>query len=78
MKEAPISFEHKGKHYSGFFSQVQGSANSLVFYLNIDGYYSGRLRCSEFDNSWKFDSTPKHDFSELADFFEYFIFAWYQ
>lgn len=74
----PVTFEHDGKTYSGYFSQVQGGGSTAVFHLMIDKFYWGRLRLSA-DNEWVFDPTP-HD-PWLADYaaeFGFLIISWFQ
>jgi hypothetical protein len=66
-----LSFEHKGISYNCRLSQVAGAGNAALYHLNDDkNFYLGRLRWSDFTNSWVFDVTPKtKDLAELADYF---------
>ena len=74
--EIPITFEHKGKTYKGFFSLVSGAGSTSTFYLRIDHYYCGRLRW--YADWFVFDPTPKTEsFVELTDYFGMCIMGWY-
>lgn len=79
MDKMRVTFELNAKSYSGFFSKVSGSGSTATFHLIVDGFYWGRLRFSELNNSWCFDPTPKtKGLEKLADEFGDFIIAWYQ
>lgn len=79
MDNIPIAFEFKGKKYSGHFSKVSGSGSTATFYLTVDKFYWGRLRLSDFNNTWCFDPTPKTEgLEKLVDEFSDLIIAWYQ
>ena len=71
MNTLPITFENKGKNYSGHFSKVMGACHTSTYHLaDLKNFYLGRLRYSEFSNGWVFDATPKTpELKELADFF---------
>ena len=58
MVNIPVTFNYKGKEYNGHFSQVSGAGSTAMFHLNVNGFYWGRLRYSDFTNGWGFDTTP--------------------
>jgi len=43
LDRVPITFQFKGKEYSGYFSKVAGAGSSSMFHLMVDGYYFGQL-----------------------------------
>ena len=61
MERALISFEHKGKKYSGEFSSVAGAGSNQLWHLMIDNFYYGRLRYSD---RWVFDSNIMPEMAE--------------
>lgn len=77
MHQIPITFDHEGKQYSGYFSKVAGAGQTGVWYLSDNNnLYLGRLR---YTDRWVFDPTPKTEsLAALADFFGDFITAWYE
>ena len=74
MDRIPITFEHKGKQYSGILSPVQGMGHPCVFHLLINNYYFGNLRYTD-RCGWVFDSNTM---PEIGDFLGDYIIAWYQ
>src|SRR5688572_29531188 len=42
MDKIPLTFEYKGKPYSGHFHTVAGAGSTQVRHLMIDNYYRGR------------------------------------
>jgi len=72
MDHIPILFEHGGKKYSGYFSQVHGSGDG-VWHLNDDkNFCCGRLR--QANGKWVFDPTPKTGkLAEMANFFSDYL-----
>ena len=75
MNHIPITFEHEGKQYSGFFNQVSGDNDTVSFHLyDLENFFLGRLRN---ENGWHFDPTPQTEsFEHLADFFGEYIANW--
>ena len=61
MERIPITFEHKGKQYSGLLMPVTGIGETHGSLL-IDNYYIGNLR---YTDRWIFDSNTM---PEIADF----------
>lgn len=79
MDNMPITFEFNGKNYAGFFSKVSGAGSTATFHLMVERFYWGRLRFSDFNNSWCFHPTPKTEgLEKLSNEFGDFIIAWYQ
>ncbi len=72
MDHIPISFDYKGKHYSGSLDEVSGVA-AKVWYLMIDKYYYGRLM---FIDKWAFHG-DKNEMEDIADFFGEYVMLWY-
>jgi len=74
MVRIPIKFEHEGKHYEGYFSEVTGMGHNTgsVWHLMVNKYYLGCLRLS--NGKWFFDSNMM---SEMADYFGEYITLWY-
>lgn len=73
MQTIPITFEHKGNRYTGYFQSVAGAGSSQIFHLMIDNYYYGRLRTS--DRGWVFDSNSGME--DMAQLFGEHIKAFY-
>lgn len=75
MEKIPITFEHHGKTYSGYFGKVAGGGDSSTWHLYDDkNYYLGRLRISSFNHEWVFDeSSPADRLSGLANYFGNFV-----
>lgn len=71
MKDIPISFDYKGKHYAGFFAPVHG-AGAKGWYLMIDNFYRGRL---SFTDKWIFTSQTG-EMEDLTDFFGEYVTLW--
>lgn len=70
MKEIPITFDHKGKRYSGHFSLVSGAGSDRTWHLFIALHYYGRLR---FTDRWIFDSELM---PEMAGEFGEYVERW--
>jgi hypothetical protein len=70
--DIPITFDYKGKTYSGELGQVMGAGSTATYHLMINRRYCGSLRLSAFDNRWVFDG---HNgmFEELAEHFGAFL-----
>ena len=49
------------RQFSGLLVKVSGAGDSSMFHLMIDNYYYGRLRYSQFEQRWVFDSNKKSD-----------------
>ena len=66
----PITFEHRGKIFSGHLGRVSGAGNNSVWHLDGDGgHYLGRLR-KDGSDEWVFDgSSAKDELQYLARFF---------
>lgn len=73
MERIPITFNHKGKQYSGFLCPVAGVGHPCVWHLMINNRYYGNLRST--DRGWIFDSEKM---PEIGDFLGDYITAWYQ
>lgn len=73
MVEIPISFDYKGKHYKGHFSEMTGCT---LWHLIIDKYFNGQLVYSK-NFGFKFYSNSG-EFMELSELFGEFIISWYQ
>jgi hypothetical protein len=63
----PITFEHKGKQYSGSLDPVSGAGGN-TWHLMINQRYYGRLRVN--DRGWFFDGDK---FKNLAELFGAFV-----
>lgn len=72
--DIPISFDYKGKHYEGTFSEVSGAA-AKMWHLTINGYHCGQLLLLE--RGWVFFSNSG-EFEELADYFGDIVMLWYE
>lgn len=79
-KDIPVKFEHNGRKYNCVLHKVAGGGDTSTFHLMDDKhFYNGRLRWSDFQKKWVFDSTPKtKDLEELADYFGEVVTAWYE
>lgn len=75
MDKIPVSFEHKGKTYSGRLTKVMGAGSSSVYHLEIEGFLNGRVRYVESLDKWFFDPSGKVDFSEQLDYFTRAVIA---
>lgn len=64
MIKIPISFEHKGKEYKGYFTSDGG--RKKIFHLYIDGSYYGQLK--PYNDEWMFE-TSKQGMDGLAKYF---------
>lgn len=74
----PITFEFNGKTFSGEFSDVMGAGSNCNFHLHINNFYCGRLKYSEFENEWVFDTNKlSKGWEVLAEHFGYHLIAWY-
>ena len=74
----PITFEFQGKQFSGEFSDVMGAGNTAIFHLSINRFYYGRLRYSQFEGGWVFDTNAGSvGWEVLAEQFGYHLIAWY-
>jgi hypothetical protein len=80
MESIPIKFQCEAKKYMCHLSHVIGAGTTSCYHLQDDkNFYLGRLRWSEFENKWVFDSSPKtKDLEQLADYFGDVVTAWYQ
>ena len=63
--DIPVSFEYKGKHYQGTFSDVSGAA-AKMWHLTINRYHRRQLLLLE--RGWAFFSNSG-EFQELAEYF---------
>ena len=68
----PITFEYKGRKYSGFFHPVAGTGQPWAWQLLLDDYFYGNLRYAD---QWVFEGQQMQD---LGDFFGSYITAWYE
>jgi hypothetical protein len=73
MDKIPLSFELKGKQYSGVLSAVAGVGQSSAWHLLIDNYYYGQLMHT--DRGWVFHSEKM---PEIGDYLAEYVIAWYQ
>ena len=77
MINVPVTFEFKGEAYSGCLSQVIGAGSTAMFYLMIDRFYYGRLRHSDFQGAWVFDTNKgSMGWEILAEYFGYIVISW--
>lgn len=74
-EKVPISFEHKGRKYKGYFSYVNGAGNSSTFFLTVDGYHVGQLFNT--DTGWRFYSNRYPELTELSEWFGEYVTLWY-
>lgn len=74
MDKTPITFEFRGKKYSGYFSLVNGARSSSLFHLMVDKYYYGQLW---YTDKWRFESNAFEEMRELAEEFGAVVTAWY-
>jgi hypothetical protein len=76
----PVTFELKGKTYSGNLSQVSGAGATAMFFLDVDGYHYGQLSfvtghpgfeggIHAVEPGWRFSSNSHPELSELAEYF---------
>ena len=72
-KEIPITFEHKGKTYTGELSPVAGMGHPSVWHLLIDKRYIGCLMHTK--RGWVFHSEIM---PEIAEFLGEYVTAWYE
>lgn len=75
----PVSFDYCGKHYDGFLCSGKGAAQveGNQYDLMINGFFQGRLRLSQFNNEWLFDSIGDSGrFAELVDYFSQVVVSW--
>ena len=75
MKEIPIQFDYKGKHYEGHFSEVAGGG-AHSWHLMIDNYYKGQLILTE-NYGWAFHNN-KDEMKDMAEYFGEYITLWYE
>jgi hypothetical protein len=75
MDKIPVSFEYKGKHYTGYFDAVSGAAGKL-WYLTLNGFHWGQLIYTE-NFGWRFENN-KGTMKELTDYFADVVTAWYE
>ena len=73
MDHIPVSFDYKGKHYSGSLDEVAG-AGAMVWHLMIGNYYRGRFT---YMDKWIFFSNDKM-FEDMADYFGEVVTLWYE
>lgn len=73
MERIPVTFEHKGKQYTGVLSAVAGVGHSSAWHLLIENRYYGCLMLT--DRGWIFHSEWM---PELGDFFGDHVIAWYE
>jgi len=76
MDRIDISFEHRGKQYSGYFHKVAGVGVNATWHLMDDKqFYLGRLRIGWRDE-WVFDaSRAENQLDLLANFFGNYVTA---
>jgi hypothetical protein len=67
----PISFDHNGTHFEGFFNEM---TNGSHWHLMINNYYYGQLIYSEV-HGFRFSSN-KGSFEDLSEFFGEHIRNW--
>lgn len=72
-----ITFQHKGKVYSGTFVQVSGGGSSSLWHLKINNYHHGQLFITE-HFGWRWASNSDQDFEEHLDYFEFVMISAYQ
>ena len=82
MTEIPIKFDHQGKHYKGFFSEVTGAGKligrdwHLMLYKKGGVYYYGHLMYHE-QTGFRFASQTG-EFEDLTEFFGQYVMLWYE
>lgn len=64
--QIPIEFDYEGIQFSGTLQDVCGGGAQVFHFYDSLSYYLGRLRKA--GDKWVFDSTPKLDLSEIADY----------
>jgi hypothetical protein len=57
MKDMPITFEHNGKKYSGYFAAVHGAGQNVWHLMDNKNFYLGQLRFV--NDKWVFNGTTK-------------------
>lgn len=76
MENVPITFEFRGKKYTGHFGRVAGAGSSSHFHLTVGGYHYGQLWFSD-RGVWRFESNAFPEMSELAEEFGAVVTGWY-
>ena len=78
MEHIPISFELKGKQYSGFLDAVSGMGGQ-TWHVMLGGYYHGSVRIAQ-ERLVYHPNPPAEELGMLAmeDYFIAVITAWYE
>ena len=58
MEDAPITFEHNGKKYTGSLSSVYGAVKNIWHLMDDKHFYLGRLRMNK--DQWFLTLLQKH------------------
>jgi hypothetical protein len=75
--DIPITFQFRGKTFSGHLLPVMGAGASSVWHLVINKFFYGRLRLT--DGKWFFDTNKRSEgMEELADEFGNYVILWHQ
>lgn len=76
--DVPITFEYKGKTYTGHLSSGKGSGATMYehWHLMIDNFYCGQINYSEYCGHWRFTSNTGL-FDELSEYFEAYLVGWF-
>lgn len=77
MAGIPVSFEHKGISFKGYFSEVAGAGVVSSWHLyDNENYYYGQLSINP-RNEFVF-TDQKMELAYLSDYFRDVILAWYE
>lgn len=77
MRRIPITFEHKGKIFKGYFSEVTGMGATSAWHLyDNENYYKGQLTINA-KREWVF-ADQKMELAYLSDYFRDVVLAWYE
>lgn len=73
----PVSFEHKGKVFKGYFSEVKGAGGPKAWHLyDNQNFYRGQLTINA-SNEFVF-TDQKMELAYLSDYFLDVILSWYE
>lgn len=73
----PVTFDHKGKTFNGYFSEVTGAGTASAWQLyDNENYYHGQLIINA-RNEWVF-TDQKMELAYLSDYFRDVVLAWYE
>lgn len=77
MERIPVSFDHKGKKFTGYFTKLSGSGAGSNWQLYDDkNFYRGVLDLQE-KRGWVFHE-QKPELAYLVDYFADVVTAWYE